>query len=127
MPDERHRRTVLHDAATDGDVAAVTAAISSGAPIDAVDDQGHTALALAATSQNVAATRLLLEAGADTEITNRHGNTALWAAVFNSRDDQTIVRLLLGAGAHRDHANTAGRTPRDLAVTIANYDITELQ
>ncbi len=125
MPDERHHRTALHDAATHGDAKALTAAISSGAPINAIDYQGHTALALAAINQNVAATRLLLDAGADTEITNRHGNTALWAAVFNSLGDHTIVRLLLTAGANSDHANAAGRTPRDLAAMIANYDVME--
>lgn len=123
MPDDRHRRTVLHEAATDGDADAVAAALASGAPIDAVDYRGLTALALSAINSNAVAAHLLLEAGANTEIADRYGNTPLWAAVFNARGDATIVRLLREAGADPDHVNEAGRTPRILTETIAGQEM----
>lgn len=122
MPHPRTTRSELHDAAIDGDGDAVRRALAGGAPIDATDYRGMTALAMAATHNNSSAAAALLEAGASTEIPDRYGNTALWAAVFNSRGDATIVRLLRAAGADPDHVNAAGRTPRELAATIANYD-----
>jgi ankyrin repeat protein len=42
--------------------------------------------------------------------------------VFNANGDLRIVRLLVRAGADPDIENASGRTPRQLASTIANYD-----
>jgi len=50
------------------------------------------------------------------------GNTPLFRAVFNANGDPTIVRRLVAAGADPDKPNASGRTPRELADTIANYD-----
>src|SRR5438309_11499733 len=40
-----------------------------------------------------------------------HGNTPLWTAVFNSRGDGDVIRLLRSHGADSRHVNAAGRTP----------------
>jgi uncharacterized protein len=54
-----------------------------------------------------------------------HGNTPLWRAVFNSRGRGDLIELLLSSGADRGHRNKRGKTPLDLANTIANYDVAQ--
>lgn len=117
------KRSPLHEAATDGDAAAVQAALTQGVDVNSTDDAGNTALFLAATSQNISALTALLDAGADTEIANTHGNTPLWPAIFFSKGDQAAARALLDRGADPDHVNLAGNSPRSLASKIANFDL----
>lgn len=63
---------------------------------------------------------LLLAAGAPVDAVNAHGNTPLWTAVFNSRGSGDIIHLLRQHGANPWLQNRAGKTPVDLARTIAN-------
>jgi ankyrin repeat protein len=50
------------------------------------------------------------------------GDTPLYRAVFNATGDPAGVRRLVSAGADPDLANASGRSPRELAEMIANYD-----
>jgi len=52
-----------------------------------------------------------------------HGNTPLCLAVFSSKGDGELIRLLRSKGADPFHRNRAGQTPVALARQIANYDI----
>jgi cytochrome c len=80
----------LHDAAREGDVAAIAVALDAGADINA--DDGGTALYIAARRGHLEAVRLLIERGADVNGFTKFG-TALSAAVSKSRIE--VVRLLL--------------------------------
>jgi ankyrin repeat protein len=71
----------------------------------------------------VAVARLLLDRGAAVDPTNRFGNTPLWTAVFNSKGDGDLIRLLRGHGADPLHVNKNGMTPLGLARSIANHDV----
>ncbi|NNM45400.1 ankyrin repeat domain-containing protein [Knoellia sp. DB2414S] len=49
--------------------------------------------------------------------------TPLWVAVFESKGRGDAIQLLLDSGADPNVLNGSGRSPRDLAGTIANYDV----
>jgi ankyrin repeat protein len=68
---------------------------------------------------------LLLQYCPTVDIQDAHGNTPLWRAVYNSRGREDIIQMLLGAGADKNHRNKHGKTPFQLAATIANYNIVQ--
>lgn len=84
----------LHDAARNGDVAAIAAALDGGADVNA--DDGGTALYIAARRGHREAVRLLIERGADVNAQTRSG-TALFGAVSKSKAE--VIKLLLEKGA----------------------------
>lgn len=84
----------LHDAARNGDVAAIADALDGGADVNA--DDGGTALYIAARRGHLEAVRLLIERGADVNMQTRSG-TALLAAVTRSKSE--MIKLLLEKGA----------------------------
>ena len=65
--------------------------------------------------------KTLLENGALTEVKDSFGNTPLFRAVFNSKGEGDIIKLLLVAGANPDSEH--GVSPRASASTIGNYDV----
>ena len=118
-------RAPLHYAAAYRPAAEVAALLADGADIAAKDKQGFTALHFACQENRLDVAGLLLEAGAPVDPVDQWGNTPLWRAVFNANGDARVVRRLVLAGADPDKANAAGKTPRELAATISNYDTSE--
>lgn len=88
--------TVLHYAASTGDVEAVRKLIAAGHAVDAADEAGITPLMEAAASGNAATVKLLLDAGADTGARDADGLTALDYAMQRQDDPQkkAVVNLL---------------------------------
>lgn len=127
---DRDGRLRIHYAALENDAAAVHRWLSAGEGVDAVDSQGFTPLHFAAQQLSLDALRVLADAKPNVTIANQYGNTALWTAVFAAnRSPKTggeIVRLLLSLGADPDHKNLAGKTPREIALTLGNPEITQL-
>jgi len=77
------------------------------------DEYGNTALSLAASSGWTEGVEELLKAGADTEIRDfREGETALHEAA--QERNESIIRMLIRAGANADAANHWGITPRSI-------------
>ena len=118
-------RTACHYSALAGDVDLLRDQIDQGIPFDAPDKQGFRPLHLAAQQEQVAAATLLLDAGAEVDPQNAFGNTPLWVAVFNSRGDGELIRLLRERGADPLAANNSGQTPVGLARLIANYPVAD--
>jgi cytochrome c len=85
----------IHDAAKKGDLAAITAALDTGADINA-EDGGGTPLYFAARRGHLAATQLLIERGANVNSRTSLGQP-LEAAV--EKDRVEIITLLLSNGA----------------------------
>jgi ankyrin repeat protein len=120
---DRYGRTPLHEATIDGDVVRVKALLTSGIDPGAADDNGWTPLHFAAQESALEVVRLLLEAGATVDPRDAHGNTPLFKAVFNSRGEGEIIKLLRASGADPFVNNAYGVSPLKLARTIANFDV----
>lgn len=112
----------IFEAASDGDVEAVAAALAAGANPAALGPEGFTALQLAAmasngmdVARNVAVLRLLVDAGSPLEFTGPDGRSALFlAAEFAPETD--AVALLLDAGAVADVYDSHGNHVVDNAM-----------
>jgi uncharacterized protein len=122
---DEYGRTQVHYAANNGDSAQVQDLLRHGANSDAQDDNGWSPLHFAAQANSSAVTSALLEAGADVAVRDSYGNTPLSTAVFNSRGDGSVIRLLRSAAAEPEMPNNNGVTPLQLARTIANYDLAQ--
>ncbi|HET7019565.1 MAG TPA: ankyrin repeat domain-containing protein [Xanthobacteraceae bacterium] len=98
-----HHDTALIAAAHRGHVEIVRGLIAAQAPLNHVNDLGHTALLEAVVLGNggrnhTATVEALLEAGADVTLPDRYGTTALQHA--RTRGYSQIARILENAGAH---------------------------
>ena len=118
-------RTELHAAAHENDAALVDRLLDEGADVDAQDSGGFTPLHFAAEYSSVEAARRLLDRGAKVDVTNMHGNTPLFSAVFNSKGQGELIKLLLEHGADPEKENKHGQSPRGLANLIGDHDVAQ--
>jgi ankyrin repeat protein len=88
--------------------------LDRGAPVDAQDRTGRTALMIAAEHRSAAAVRLLLGRGADTDIADERGWLPLMAACAHA--DVAVIRLLLNAGSSTFWLANDGTSALDLIV-----------
>lgn len=89
--------TAAVDAAFDGNLARVKAALEKGVPVDQADESGNSLLMLAAFNGHDALAKALLAAGADIALRNTEGRTALMFA--STGPFPTTVRLLIETDA----------------------------
>lgn len=97
--------TTYIEAAIQGDLEAVEAALDEGAEVDAVTYEGSTALMVAAFHGNTDVVRTILDRGAAIDKTDPNGRTALIYA--SSGPHAETVRLLVDKGAEVNHAGHA--------------------
>ena len=101
-------RKELLNALWTGDTTAIKRLVAAGAPLDAVDESGSTALMYAALYSDVSTMRLLLDRGANANHSDNAGATALMWAI----SDPAKVSLLVQRGANVNAvASLTGRTP----------------
>ncbi|HEY3330063.1 MAG TPA: ankyrin repeat domain-containing protein [Capsulimonadaceae bacterium] len=81
-------------AAQSGDVAALRAALKSGASPDAISEFGDHAVNVAAMSGNTVAAQLLINAGADINAVSSLGRTPLMDAAASGNNDLLMMLLL---------------------------------
>ena len=115
----------LREAAGRGDTAAVRALLDQGAPVDATDDRGATALVRAAYGNQVAAAALLVQAGADVNLQDDTRQSAYLIATSEVGDDPRLLDLTLGAGADIDAKDSYNGTGLIRAAERANVKIVE--
>lgn len=120
---DRQGRTSLHVSALRCDASEVRRLLQQGQAPDVEDRQGFTPLHFAAQEWCEEIARILLDAGASVDPKNKFGNTPLFVAVFNSRGRGELIGLLRERGADPLSPNMRGKTPLDLARSIANYDV----
>jgi cytochrome c len=101
----------LNDAAGKGDVAAIMAALDSGADVNQLTER-TTPLCEAAANKHLEAVQVLIQRGADVNRAGKFRRTPLEIAV--TRSSAEIVRLLLDNGAKPD-VSSGGSTPLQVA------------
>ena len=115
----RWRITPLHAAVIGGCKAAVEFLLAQQVSVNAVNHNGHTALALCpeypATAARVPIAKLLLAHGADANAgAGHHGGTVLHRAII--KGDAALAELLLEDGADPNRQDRSGKTPLHHAV-----------
>lgn len=98
----------LHAAAARDDVAALRALLAAGAPLDARDPAGRTALLVATHENKVAAARVLIDAGADVNAKDAISDSPYLYA--GARGHLQILRMTLAHGADLASTNRFGGT-----------------
>jgi len=96
----------LRAAAERGNVAAVAEAIKSGAPVDAKDGAGQTALLLAVAGGHTAVAKALIDAGASIDAQARNQDTPWLLAGARGRAE--ILKLMLPKGPDTKIRNRFG-------------------
>ncbi|MBY8826865.1 ankyrin repeat domain-containing protein [Hephaestia mangrovi] len=123
MEKDRAGRTALINACIEADPALAEQLLEDGADPNTVDNDGWSALHFAAANSDGLLVRRLLEKGALMEIRDCYGNSPLWRAVMSYRGNGEAIIALLQADADPDAVNDHGVSPRSLALTISNYDV----
>ena len=111
----------LHEAAQKGDSKAVQTLLEKGAPVDAQDEKGLTALHYGAMSGYGSVVALLTGHGADVNATSPDGRAALHHAVFQGNKE--IAEVLVAHGADLNIKDKKGKTPLSLAIEADRQDI----
>ena len=123
LPQRALRDTDIVAAAAVGDLAAVDKLQSLGLPLDALDEQGASALLHASGNGHVALVEYLLEHGADAGLLASSGATALSAAV--SAQHAGIVDVLLAHGVSVDQRVAGGSTALMIAAALGHTEMVE--
>lgn len=101
----------LMAAARNGDAAAVRSLLDRGAPVDARDRNGATALVAAAYGNHLDIARQLVDAGADVNAKDETEQSAYLIATSEVGDDPRLLELTLKSGADVEVADGNGVTP----------------
>lgn len=104
---------LLFEAVGEGDLERIEQLLSSGVPVDSLNEDAATALLVAAEGEP-AIVALLLGEGCDVDHQSRDGGTALIAAI--KYEDPEIVEMLIAAGASRELTDVGGMSAVDHAV-----------
>jgi len=115
---------VVVDAARTDNLSAVRKLIKERADVNALANDGSTALLWAAFHSNAEMTKDLLAAGATVDIANRYGVTPLLQASRNG--DVEIMQVLLDAGANPTRWHPEGETPLMAASRTGRVDAVKL-
>ena len=92
--------------------------INHGADLNAVNNQGQTALWFACVDGQDSFARILLDSGADPNIKDKDGESCLHAAIYGHCSTETIQEII-AHGAHVNARNKDGATPLLLASSAA--------
>ena len=112
------------EACMTGNAAVVRKWISVGNDVNSVDEYGRTLIFYVLSAGSSEILQDLIAAGAQVDFQDSYGNTPLGRAVFESRGSKDVIDILLQAGANPDVTNKSGVSPRMLAATISNFDLT---
>ncbi|MCQ3829148.1 ankyrin repeat domain-containing protein [Microbulbifer elongatus] len=126
---DRLNRTKLHYVAIDfpesEHEAKILELVNAGLDPNNQDKNGWTPLHFAAQGNSISAVRALIKCGANTEVKDVFGNTPLFRAVFSSNGNGDIINFLIEDGADPESKNKHDVSPKSLAESIGNYDITK--
>ena len=113
--------TLLHCAASAGNLEIVQILQGKGADVNSKDINGQTPLHKAAQQGHIPVIKFLIGHRADIDIEDSKGKTALnWAA---RKGDLEAVQLLIGRSSHAKRKDHKGKTPMHDAVKFNNIEV----
>ena len=120
---DKFGRTILYDAIVKGFKDIVEELCLSKINVNHKDNNGKTPLHFASIHHQLDIAKILIYYGANVNLKDENGNTPLFDAVFNSRGNPDIILLLIENNADYQTPNKYGVSPKELAETIANFDV----
>ncbi|EGT55865.1 CBN-DAPK-1 protein [Caenorhabditis brenneri] len=113
--------TPLHVASARGHVECVNSLLEANSPVDAVDQDGKTALIVALEHENVDIAQSLITTGCDINHADNHGDTALHVAAKNGF--LPIIQTLCHCAVQVDAVNENKKTALHLAAHYGHVDV----
>lgn len=123
---DKYRRTIIYDAITKGFQDIVLELCLAHTNINNRDKKGKTPLHFASIHSQLEIAKILIQFGAEIDSKDENGNTPLSDAVYYSHGLADIILLLKEKGANPDLKNNYEVSPKELAESIANYDLEHL-
>jgi len=120
---DKSKETLLHKACQTNNQACVLFLLDNGAQVNALDDNGYTALDDAARTGNLDAVKLLVKHNADVNLNHRNTRASfklspLFHAITSNHHE--IVQFLLDNGANANIKTSWGLTPLTCAKIISH-------
>lgn len=114
---QRVRRSPIHEACVQGDVAEVKRLLDAGEYVNQITDAEQTLLHVAAEWGNTEVCEVLVNAGADLEAQDDWGDTPLYRACLTGacNKDMDAAVFLVSQGASLTHENSRHITPLGVA------------
>ncbi|MGL4725902.1 MAG: ankyrin repeat domain-containing protein [Scandinavium sp.] len=116
--------TIETNAAREGNLEVLKAALTPGSQINDKDDDGYSLLILAVYHHQITTADWLLHQGADPNLSDGHGRTALMGAAFKGDIDAVKV-LVADPRTNVNLQNHAGQTAAMYASLFGQQDILE--
>jgi ankyrin repeat protein len=123
---DSYKRTLLILSASKGKDKLLNYLIENGANINFQDKNGYSALHFASQNNEIEIIEILLNKGANPNIRDLYGNSPIWTAIFNAREDFSIVKLLLENNADIETKNNHGKSPKEMWLLKFNTEIETL-
>jgi ankyrin repeat protein len=123
---DKFGRTIISDAIVKGFDDIVKVLCEAKANINVKDKDGRTPLHFAAIHSKLEIAKILVAFGAIIDSQDENGNTPLSNSVFYSHGVPDIILFLKEKGANPNLKNNYDITPKELAESIANYDLSYL-
>ncbi|KAJ8441763.1 hypothetical protein Cgig2_009009 [Carnegiea gigantea] len=121
---ENEEESIIHHAASIGDLEGLRNVLAAGAEKDEEDSEGRTALHFACGYGEVKCAQVLLDAGAKVDALDKNKNTALHYAAGYGRKE--CVALLMESGGSVTLQNLDGKTPIDVAKLNNQHEVLKL-
>ena len=119
--------TSLMKEAARGDIRSAASAVLNGADVNAVDQQGDTALGYACMRAKCSAelVQVLVQAGADVNARNKTGQTPLLLSIYSTPLGLRLgsVNALLHANANPNISDNNGETPLMAAAKVGDTEV----
>jgi ankyrin repeat protein len=123
---DKNGRTIIYDAIVKGDYEIVQLLCKANTNVNVKDIEERTPLHFTAIHNKLEIAKLLIEYGAIIDAQDKFGNTPLGNAVFYSKGYPDLIAFLREQGADPDLKNNYDISPKELAESIANYDLSYL-
>jgi ankyrin repeat protein len=120
---DKYGRTVVYDAITKGFKDIVLELCLAKANVNNQDNNGKTPLHFASIHNQLEIAETLIKYNANVNLKDDNGNTPIFDAVFNSKGNPDIILLLKENNADYITPNNYGVSPKELADTISNFDV----